>query len=192
VLPGDYQVRLRLGEHEQVKTVRVRSDPAVEISAADRTRQHDTLLSLHEMIEVSHAVVTTARQLEGQLEQVRATLASHPEVPEPVRAQLGDIEGKLQAILDEMLGDDTNIGATQPGAPPLDGQVRQLYSAIGASTALPTVEQTQLTRRSYELLAVQVDAINKLLDEDVEELQRQLDRAGVPWTPGRLLQRRPR
>ncbi|MEE3151561.1 MAG: hypothetical protein VX300_04745, partial [Acidobacteriota bacterium] len=78
-------------------------------------------------------------------------------------------------------------GATQPGAPPLNGQVRQLYSAIGASTALPTVEQMQLTRRSYELLAEQVDGINRVLDEDVAELQRQLDRAGVPWTPGRLV-----
>ena len=165
----------------------MRGDPAVEISVADRTRWHDTLLSLHEMIEVSHAVVTTARQLEGQIEQVRTTLAAHPEVPEPLRARLADIENALQAILEEMLGDDTDAGATQPGAPPLNGQVRQLYSAIGASTALPTVEQMQLTRRSYELLAEQVDGINRVLDEDVAELQRQLDRAGVPWTPGRLV-----
>jgi photosystem II stability/assembly factor-like uncharacterized protein len=187
VLPGDYQVRLRLGEHERARRVQIQGDPAVEISTADRTSQHDTLLSLHEMIEVSHAVVTTARQLERQIEQVRATLAIHPEVPEPVRAQLTDIEGKLQAILDEMLGNDTNAGATQPGAPPLDSQVRQLYSAIGGSTALPTAEQMQLTERSYELLAEQVDAIGEVLDEDVAELQRQLDRAGVPWTPGRLV-----
>ncbi len=187
VLPGEYRVRLRQGELEHTRTFLVRGDPAVEISVADRTRWHDTLLSLHEMIEVSHAVVTTARQLEGQIEQVHATLAAHPEVPEPLRARLADIENALQAILEEMLGDDADAGATQPGAPPLNGQVRQLYSAIGASTALPTVEQMQLTRRSYELLAEQVDGINRVLDEDVAELQRQLDRAGVPWTPGRLV-----
>jgi photosystem II stability/assembly factor-like uncharacterized protein len=187
VLPGDYQVRLRRGEQEQTRPLRIAGDPAVQISAADRTEWHDTLLSLHDMISVSHAVVTGARQLEAQLAQVRETLKAHPAAATAVRPRLDDIEGRLRVIVDEMLGTDDGGGATQPGAPPLSGQIRQLYSAVGASTALPTTEQSRLTQRSRELLARQVGALNVLLDDDLVELRAELDRAGVPWTPGRTV-----
>jgi hypothetical protein len=187
VLPGDYQVRLRRGDQEQVRELRIVGDPAVGISAADRVAWHETLVSLHEMIGVSHAVTTTARQLEGQVAQVRELLTTRPDAARALGTQLESIEFKLQTILDEMQGTDTGGGATQPGAPPLANQIRQLYSAVGASTALPTAEQADLTGRSRELLAAQVDAINQVLDVDMAELQAQLDRADIPWTPGRLV-----
>ena len=186
VLPGDYRVRLRFGDQEQTRDLGITGDPAVDISAADRAVWHDTLVSLLDMIGVAHAVGTSARQLDGQLTQVREVLESYPETAREVGGQLDQIAGKLQAILDEILGTDTDAGATQPGAPALSAQVRQLYSAVGASTALPTVEQTRLTERSRELLAAQVDAVNGLL-EDFAQLRTELDRAGVAWTPGRTI-----
>jgi photosystem II stability/assembly factor-like uncharacterized protein len=187
VMPGDYQVRVRRGEEEQARTVHVRSDPAVEISLADRTAWHDTLVSLYEMIEVSHAVVMTASQIEDQIAQVRETLATRTEVPENIELQLETVENKVKAILETMLGDDTDAGATQPGAPPLSSRVRRLYSAVGASVASPTVEQMRLTSLSSEQLAEHVEAINMLLEEEVAELREDLDRAGVPWSLGRLV-----
>ncbi len=187
VMPGEYTVRLRAGEFETTRSVRVQGDPAVNIGTADRRTRYDTLVSLHEMIGVSHAVVTNARQLERQLAQVREILVGEPEVGKPVLDKLAAIDIKVRAILEEMLGDDTDAGATQPGAPPLASQIRQLYSAIGASTALPTREQTELTTRSYELLGTQVDAVNGVLEQDVPELQDLLDGAGVRWSPGRMV-----
>jgi hypothetical protein len=159
----------------------------VEISLADRTAWHDTLVSLYEMIEVSHAVVMTASQIEDQIAQVRETLATRTEVPENIELQLETVENKVKAILETMLGDDTDAGATQPGAPPLSSRVRRLYSAVGASVASPTVEQMRLTSLSSEQLAEHVEAINMLLEEEVAELREDLDRAGVPWSLGRLV-----
>jgi photosystem II stability/assembly factor-like uncharacterized protein len=187
VLPGEYQVRLRWGDQEQLRAFQVVGDPRVQISAADRAAWHGTLMSLYEMMSLSHAVVTTTRQLEGQVGQVRQILATRPDVAQALGSRLDEIEGKLDGIMDEMQGSDTGGGATQPGAPPLASQIRQLYSAVGASTALPTAEQAQLTLRSGELLAAQVDAVNEVLDEDFAQLRRALDQAGIPWTPGRLV-----
>ncbi len=187
VLPGDYQVRLRFGDREQRRALRIVGDPDVDISEADRRVWHDTLRSLHEMIGVAHAVVTTAGQLGSQVEQVREILRSRAEAAPTLDDLLDEIDGKLRDIDEEMLGRDTRGGATQPGAPPLSSQVRQLYSAVGASTALPTTEQAQLTERSRELLAAQVDAVNDVLEQDLGRLRAALDAAGVPWTPGRLI-----
>jgi hypothetical protein len=185
VLPGDYRVRLRFGDREQVRDVHIEGDPAIDISAAARAAWHDTLVSLHEMTGVAHAVVTNARLLEDQLDQIRETLASHPEAGDALAPRLDAIAAGLREILEVMLGEESDAGATQPGAPPLSAQIRQLYSAIDASTALPTAEQTMLTERSRELLAERVDAINALLEQDMPALRAGLDAAGVPWTPGR-------
>jgi photosystem II stability/assembly factor-like uncharacterized protein len=185
VLPGDYRVRMRRGDQEQVSRFRIEGDPAVDIDVADRAARHDTRVVLHEMIGVSHAVVTTVRQLRSQLEQVRELVESRLDPDQAIGTRLQDVGAELQRILDTMTGTDDGGGATAPGAPPLARQIRQLYSAIGASTALPTAEQTRLTERSRDLLAVQVDAVNTLLDGDMARLRRRLDDAGIPWTPGR-------
>ena len=92
MLPGDYRVRLRFGDREQVRELTIAGDPEVDISAADRAAWHDTLVSLHDMIGVSHAIVTTARQLGDQLAQVRETLSSHPDEAQAVGTRLDGIE----------------------------------------------------------------------------------------------------
>jgi hypothetical protein len=187
VLPGDYQVRLRLGDQEQTKGFQIEGDPAVDISPSDRAAWHDTLVRLHGMIGVSHAVTTTLSQLQVQVGQIREILAARSEPDAALGARLDDVEVKLRAIVEEMEGADTGGGATQPGAPPLARQIRQLYSAIGASTALPTADQIRLSERSRELLSAQVDSVNRLLEVDLPQLEEQLDQAGIPWTPGRRI-----
>ncbi len=74
------------------------------------------------------------------------------------------------------------------GADVLAARVRQLYGAIEASTALPTTEQRQLTRLSHEKLMEQIERVNQLKARKLPALEKQLDEAGVPWTPGRPIQ----
>ena len=99
-----------------------------------------------------------------------------------------EIAGDVDAILITMEGEETGGGATLPGAPPLADRVRQLYVAIEAATSLPTTEQRQLTRLSHEELTEQIAMVNRLAGSKLPALERQLDEAGVQWTPGRPIQ----
>jgi hypothetical protein len=187
VLPGTYQVRLRIGENERVRELEVKSDPSIEMSGQDRRLLHDTLQSLNHMLAASAAVLSTTRGVETRLGEIRGAIEAHGEVPGAIRDAINAIAGDVRAILDKMVGEEANVGATLPGAPPLADRVRQLYSAIEAATAIPTAEQRSLTRLSHEELTEQIALVNRLAGSTLPALEAQLDQAGIPWTRGRRI-----
>jgi hypothetical protein len=188
VLPGTYNVRLSIGEDEQVKSLEVKGDPAIEISTQDRRVLHDTLQSLNQMLATSRAILSTTRDVESRLQAIRQAIETHGEVSESIHSAVDELANDVDAVLVTMEGEETGGGATLPGAPPLAARVRQLYVAIEAATSLPTTEQRRLTQLSHEQLIEQIANVNRLADSKLPALERQLDEAGVPWTPGRPIQ----
>jgi hypothetical protein len=185
VMPGTYQVRLRLGDDEQTRSVEVQGDPSIEISNSDRLVLHDTLQSLNQMLAVSAAILSTTREVESRLQEIGQAIEAHGDVPGSIHDAVDEITGDVEAVLQTMEGDEEGTGATLPGAPPLAERVRQLYLAIEAATAIPTAEQQQLTRLSYEQLQEQITFVNQLAGSKLPALEQLLDQSVVKWTPGR-------
>ena len=185
VLPGVYQVRLRVGQQQQTRSVEVHGDVAIEISAADRRVWHNTLVALNDMMAASRAVLSTSRQVEERLGVIRGALTAHGEVTESIEAAVKEIDDEVEEILQEMVGEEEAGGAQQRGAPPLNEQIQRLYVRVEATTALPTADQRRLTRRSHERLGQQIGRIEGLVIRKLPALERQLDAAGIRWTPGR-------
>ncbi len=188
VLPGTYQVRLRIGDEEQTKKVEVKGDPAIDMRNEDRIVLHDTLQSLNQMLATSRAVVSTTHEVESRLKEIRQAIEGHGDVPKSIHDGVVEIAEAVEAIVKTMEGDDTSGGATLPGAPPLADRVRQLYSAIESATSLPTTEQRELTELSRKDLAEQIALVNQLTESKLPALEQQLDQSGVRWTPGRPIE----
>ena len=188
VLPGTYQVRLRAGETEQVRSVAVSGDPAIDISTADRRTWHDTLQTLNQLIGVVHAILSTTGEVEERLGGMRRALQTQADVPGAIDSQLTEIDDALTEVRRAINGEEnTRSRAEQRGAPALAEQVRLLYANVESSTALPTADQQRLTRHSQEKLTEQIGALERLVLQNLPALERQLDAAGVPWTPGRTI-----
>ena len=184
VLLGTYQVRLSIGDAEQVRRIEVAGDPAITISDADRRVWHDTAQALNQMMATSRALVRSTRDVEEKLKGIREAIAAHGEVSGSIHDAVDEIANDVETMLRTLEGEETG-GATLPGAPPLARRVRQLYFAVEAATSLPTVEQRQLTRRSHEELGAQIASVDRLVSNKLPALEQQLDGAGVRWTPGR-------
>ena len=107
------------------------------------------------------------------------------EVTESIEAAVKEIDDEVEEILQEMVGEEEAGGAQQRGAPPLNEQIQRLYVRVEATTALPTADQRRLTRRSHERLGQQIGRIEGLVIRKLPALERQLDAAGIRWTPGR-------
>ena len=188
VLPGTYQVRLRAGETEQVRSVAVSGDPGIDISTADRRTWHDTLQTLNQLIGVVHAILSTTGEVEERLGGMRRALQTQADVPGAIDSQLTEIDDALTEVRRAINGEEnTRSRAEQRGAPALAEQVRLLYANVESSTALPTADQQRLTRHSQEKLTEQIGALERLVLQNLPALERQLDAAGVPWTPGRTI-----
>jgi hypothetical protein len=140
------------------------------------------------MLATSWAILSTTRDVESRLRAIQQAIETHGEVSESIHSAVDELANDVDAVLVTMEGEETGGGATLPGAPPLAARVRQLYVAIEAATALPTTEQRQLTRLSHEQLIEQIAIVNRLAGSKLPVLERQLDEAGVQWTPGRPIQ----
>lgn len=64
--------------------------------------------------------------------------------------------------------------------------VSQLFSQLDAYTGAPSDTQHAEAAEARERLSAAVDEVNELR-QAVSTLNEQLDAAGVPWTPGRMV-----
>ena len=88
--------------------------------------------------------------------------------------------------IDEKLNGDPLPGRfADPSLPGIRERIR-LSMASWGMTAPPTETQ----RNAYDYAAADfgevLEELRTLIEEDVRALKRDLDAAGVPWTPGRL------
>ena len=183
VLPGEYRVRLKVGEKTHLQSVKVMGDPLVDISLEERHRWHDTLITLTKMEAAARAVVSTAREVKEDLNEVQENLEQHPKIPESLRHTHRTLLVAVENILHQMNGGDTRGGAEQQRQIPLLRQVSQLYSSMETVTASPTTDQIRLTRQSMEKLNAQVDKLNHLVGNALPTFSDQLSEHGLSWRP---------
>ena len=185
VIPGEYRVRLRLGDEEVSQSITVRGDPAISISTEDRSLWHDTLLRLAEMDAAARGSVATAQRVQQQLKKVAKALASNPNAATTLGEELHSLQSQVDGVLDNLLGRGRRDVAEQPKAPPIARRIRETYAFVEASTARPTDDQLRITEKAGERLSVEVARIDRLVSETIPAFNRKLDTLGVPWTPGR-------
>ena len=185
VLPGRYRVRLSVDGEQRTVPVEVRGDPAIEIDAVDRRRLHDILTRQSEMVGVSSAALTTARELAERLAAARRALEEMPTAAAELLSDTGALAEDVRGLLVRLRGPGQGGIAQQEAGLPLDTLVRRLYSTTEAWTGLPTADQEHLTGWAQGELQDVVDRLNELAGPRFSELGRRLQATGVRWSPGR-------
>jgi photosystem II stability/assembly factor-like uncharacterized protein len=71
VVPGDYQVRLTLGDTVKTAPVRVVADPRSKSSAAELEAQHQFLLEIRDKLTETHDAIRRIREVRAQLTGLR-------------------------------------------------------------------------------------------------------------------------
>lgn len=175
VAPGRYTVTVKGPAGEQARTVEVREDPRIAISAADDAAWRE-------------ATRTTAR-LWGRADAANKTIVavrkSIRELKDGPAASLGEEIGKELAALSERIdGVYKRLVRDAPqgfaGAPlaadpdPLLARARAAYFAVGSITAPPTPQhRAAIARLERALAAVEAD-VKQIAETDVPALNRRL------------------
>jgi hypothetical protein len=187
VMPGEYQVRLTVGNQQRVQKVQVKADPAIPLADADRRRWHDTLLGLTRLQATVRAVLATAERAEGELRAASAALSQAPAAPPPLVVDLKAASTEASAIATEARPEPGLFGGTMAARFRVVDHINMLYAYIEGSTALPTRDQERLIKESTGKLNDLVSRLRRLVGETLPSLYRRLDEQGVPWTPGRSI-----
>jgi photosystem II stability/assembly factor-like uncharacterized protein len=183
VLPGQYRVRLRIGDKELTQPVEVRGDPATAITMTERRTWRDTLLTLGQIQGTGRQMLAATTQIAGQLSTAHVTLASRPGADEALAADVAAAQNAATRVSAALQSPPAARGATrsaeQDGRSPILSDTAELYDAIEGWTGAPTTEQGRMVRENYQRLGTQAASLNRLITEVLPSLGRRLATAGV-------------
>ena len=122
-----------------------------------------------------------------QLASVKRLIRESTELDPAMEKTVRDLELRLMDIQEVFNGDPTKSRRNEPAAPGLNSRIRNAMMGAMGSTEGPTGTH----RRQFEIAGEQFQAVvgklRKLVEVDLAALNKKLDAAGAPWTPGRKI-----
>ncbi len=178
--PGLYQVRLKVGEWSQTRSLRVMKDPRWEASDEDLLAQFELTRQIHDQLEQTHQAIRTIRSIREQANAMakRAVEAGHGERIEHARAALSEKLDQIEQQLIQTRSEGRQDPINYP--PRLDNQLAYLYTKVNGQDARPTAGSYELFSDLNAQLAVQLDRLQEVRNQELQKFTQLLDEEGVP------------
>jgi photosystem II stability/assembly factor-like uncharacterized protein len=166
-LPGTYTVRVRHATHEATGTVAVQADPRFTISTADRQAKRDLLLLVTQRqnvaVEALDRLTAAEKAADRVLEQVKPRGDSGSKA---LATAAEDLKKRLTEVRELLSGPQGRQGIVgNPDA--VLSQVTGVYGALASSWDGPTETQRLAWRDAEAKLRAGLDALNRLLAQDL-------------------------
>ena len=116
---------------------------------------------------------------------MRAALDETPKAGPELYQRLEAIEGRLAVLATELQGDPAPRRLNEPIVPSIMGRIGQVAGGHWGTRQGPTGTQRASLAIAREGLGEVVAALRSLLDGELAALERDMEAAGAPWTPGR-------
>jgi hypothetical protein len=188
--PGSYRVSLATRINGQLNELGQRQDFAV-VQMREPGLKGD---SPEEVVAFTRELDDLARQVTGasaaisemlmETGAIKQTLA-RSQAPESLRATARSLELELLALQEKLSGSPTRDLYNDTAEVSISGRMQTASMGTFRSTYGPT----PMIQRQYEIAAesfVEVRTrLQQIKNSELPALRRQLDEAGVPWTPGR-------
>lgn len=183
VAPGQYTVGVSYDGKTSSQTLNVENDPAIRIDPADQAAHHALLM---QAFHLYGRVVDDRDTLNGLSKALDDALANwkksaSPAVPKDIHKAAESLKDKVHAVQATLMGASSKEFPPSPHPLPLIWQIANLVDSLEAHTARPTnLQQQQYTALNQTLAQVSAQ-LNRLKTHDLLELNRKINRAGVPY-----------
>ncbi len=188
--PGDYTVKVKFGDKELSKPLKVVDDPRIVFSVEDRAKKRDALNKLQPFVMQATLAQTTIVSLRTNLNAAIEAWKRPgiPQPPETVKKAADDLLKKIDTIYVNWGTPPSLVSnISQAGPPlvelprPLNQRVAQLLVSIeGASTAPTDWEISQIDILSKKIPGA-ADEVRKLVSEDLAALNTMMLEAKIPY-----------
>ncbi|MBX7218894.1 MAG: glycosyl hydrolase [Blastocatellia bacterium] len=192
VLPGTYKVSLAKrvsGVWSQLagpQTFTVKALGVESMAAADRAALVEFQQKVARLYGAFTGTLETANQTKRRLDAIKKAIHDAPAVDYKLLDQALALEKRLTAIQRALRGDEVIAGRNENAPKSIADRVGQILEEERLSTARPTQTHRQQFAIASEELTTQLSALRQLVEVDVKNLEKALDAAGAPWTPGRI------
>ncbi len=179
VLPGNYTVRLLVGEQSFEKPLRIQFDPTLESSPEDLQMQQASAFELRDMQSFGNDALRALDGLLAQLQERKRTLqAQVDETPEEVMTAIDGHIAQITGIQDTLVKPEGKPFWSE--GPRLIGRLSGLFRALEGANARPTAAQTSYLEELRVEFRTAMDTVNSYLGETAPELNMIFDQFRLP------------
>lgn len=139
--------------------------------------------------ELSRAVQgarLAASNLDKKIYNIKEALHRTPSATHDLMNQARSIENQTKAILRALTGDRSISRRNENQPPSIVGRVNGIVRAQWSSTSAPTQTMKDQYRIAGEEFEPMLAKLKKLIEIDLKKLEKAMEEAGAPWTPGRV------
>jgi hypothetical protein len=182
-VPGDYTLRLTVGEHTSTQALRVEPDPRSSASLEDIESQVEFCLEVRDEMSRIADRVATLRAVRTQIEGYTARVGDAPEAASYIAfgnrltAQLTAIEEKLHNPHAEV---DYDVLAGRHGGAKLVSRFGWLLSGALEHDGPPTQGMTEVAAEIQRETAETLAALQQLLADELPQLNALAAELGLP------------
>jgi len=193
VLPGEYSVTLSKEVDGEVTDLagpvgfEVEALDLATYAATGRAREaaHEFRQRVGELSSAVDGAMRVAGETEQRITLVRRAIEETPGLDPELLEEADAIRLRMIELMTAMRGDRTRSRRALPTTPSIAARVGRVVGDQWWVTSAPTETQREQFEFASEAFEAALESLESIID-DLEALERRLDDAGAPWTPGRM------
>ncbi|MFN0121692.1 MAG: VPS10 domain-containing protein [Blastocatellia bacterium] len=192
VMPGKYSVTLSkrvAGVVTQIagpQSFTVVADGAATLAAADRGALTEFQQKATRLQRAVTGSMQTAGEIKARLALIKRALLETPAADAKLMDTASALDQRMNDILRELRG-DMSIASREGNPPPsISQRVGSIMGQSRSSTSKPTQTQMDQYRIASAEFETVLTRLRTLAEGDLAKLEKALEAAGAPWTPGRI------
>ncbi|PYS64133.1 MAG: glycosyl hydrolase [Acidobacteria bacterium] len=192
VMPGTYKVSLAKRLDGVMTPLGQPQDFQIIVEGQERMTPADRIA----LVEFQQKVARLQRAVQGALEAanaltprfvaIRRALLETPNAPEKLLDDAAALEKRKNEILRAVRGDQALRQRNMNLPPSITERVGSVVGSQRMSTSRPTQTQIDQYDAAAQEFETTLNQLRQLIETDLARLEKQMEAAGAPWTPGRI------
>ncbi|MBD3415379.1 MAG: glycosyl hydrolase [Candidatus Aminicenantes bacterium] len=179
-VPGNYTVRLKVGEDRMIKTWRWKKDPRISTTLRDFQEQFDLLIEIRDKVSEVNTNIMKLRDIRDQINELTAKLEETKKNQEIIQAG-EELIKKLSAVEDELIQSKSKSGQDPLNYPiKLDNKIAALASYVASADFRPTEQSYQVFHDLSSKADTQLGLLDLYIERDLKNFNRMVKKHDIP------------
>ncbi|MGQ0767364.1 MAG: WD40/YVTN/BNR-like repeat-containing protein [Gemmatimonadota bacterium] len=161
-------------------------DQAGGLTLADHQARGAFQARLHELRRQLSGAAELSTATSQRLDQIRRAIDATPAAPAALGTRTRELIRTIGILQRELTGDRALGSRSDPQPPSISDRANGISGEQSRYLGRPTNTHEEQLRIASELFAVELEKLRKLVEADIPALERDVERAGAPYTAGRV------
>lgn len=180
-VPGNYKVKLKVGDAEQIQDFTILPAPNSEASVADMQKQYDFINEVNATVTKAHKAILKIRKIKTQLDAFEKQYKDNEQV-KPLLEKATAMKKKFSEV-EEALYQTQNRSGQDPLNFPirLTNKLAHLNSLVGLDDFGPTAQDVAVKNELTQQINTQLSTFNQLVDSEVNAFNSEFNQLNLKY-----------